>query len=580
MKYFKNNHVTSRIASDLKNNLYPYQYSLFKTLFFIICFSFVISLLLISTLYSLDKNALFYNKIGWEYLEKGNNIRAIINFKHALKKNPKFKDAIIGLGKAYLNTEAYEESLTLFNNALKIEKEDNEALNGIGFTMIGLGRYNDALKYFNRVLKNSEENLDAKHGNAYLYFLTGKIIWSKRLLKTIFLINPYHYKSLLLMAEIYSNEKRYNKAKKYIEKAININNKLPDGYIRYGKIFLNDYIRNYKPKILIQANNEFQKALSIQPDHFLANKYMGFLSLLQKNYNEAVKCFNISLSILQDNINILYNLSISHEKLNKPDTAIKYFIKALKKSSSDSILKSKFEIFLISNNYKIAHPLRVKLSNDNFDISMQKQKIHLSDEVILFLRRSILLNPLNHDSRETLKNKYLTLNFYRFYINELKDLIKQSQGTFHQNLLNAAIIKRRERLYHKVGYTNEPPPRDVPRILVLNFLPRTISDHYDAGVVLANYLTFTLQQFGRLTPIEMKKRMKMSDGLWVSEELLGNTLETISEMINKGEIEKLDYIIYGDYLEGHNHISLHLELLNFHNGVIAADFNIFEKGKD
>jgi tetratricopeptide (TPR) repeat protein len=190
-----------------------------------------------STIFSIEigqrKNAISYNKEGWEYLVRGDQFRAILSFKNALKQNPKYKEAVLGLGKAYLKTEAFYESINLFSDVLKLDKNNIEAINGLGFAMTELGKYNDALKYFNTALKISEVSMEAKYGIAYIYFLMDRNIWTKRQLADILKVNPYHYESLLLMADVKTREKRDEEAKEYVQKAIDAKDILPDGYVKY-----------------------------------------------------------------------------------------------------------------------------------------------------------------------------------------------------------------------------------------------------------------------------------------------------------------------------------------------------------
>lgn len=82
---------------------------------------------------AMAQNAISYNAKGWEYLNKGNSLKAILNFKQALKQNSRYNEAIIGLAQSYLHTEAYEEALKLFDSSLKIDGNNSSALVGMGF---------------------------------------------------------------------------------------------------------------------------------------------------------------------------------------------------------------------------------------------------------------------------------------------------------------------------------------------------------------------------------------------------------------------------------------------------------------
>ena len=120
---------------------------------------------------------------------KGETLRAIVNFKNALKQNPRYKEALIGLGKAYVSVEAYDESVKLFTDALRLDRDNLDAQTGMGFSMVGLGRYDDALKYFSAVAERSEGNLEARYGMARVYYLMDRRIWARRKLDSV-LSNP------------------------------------------------------------------------------------------------------------------------------------------------------------------------------------------------------------------------------------------------------------------------------------------------------------------------------------------------------------------------------------------------------
>lgn len=545
------------------------------------CLIITVLLCLNSTLFPEEKNAIYHNKTGWENLSKGDYFRAIISFKEALKMNPKYSKALIGLGKAYLNTEAYEESLKLFNDALNLEKENVEAVNGLAYAMIGLGRYNDALVYFDRALKISEENPAAKYGIAYVYYLMDKMLWSERKLKGILKVNPYHYQSLLLMADIKTRIGRTEEAKKYIQKAIDSKAELPDAYIKYGQVNLKDYRSTDNAEYLEEAIHEFKKALAIHPENLQANRSLGYVSLLLNDYEEAIKYFESAISAYPENSVSIYNLAIAYIKNKNNDLALNTFVKGLQISPSDSLLQARFEDFLVLNDFAMGHPLRVKFSEEHYDTAVDRIKENLSDEAKLHLLRSLLLNPVNKNARENLRDYYFTHNYYRFYINELKTLFKIYPEERYQDILNVAVIKRRDRLYQKAGYADELPPRDVPAVLVLDLWPLDeITPHLDAGTIIANYISFTMTQFGRMDTLSVKKRIEINSKLKDGKKNLSDNLKELAGLVKSNEIDELDFILFGTFRETSNVITINCELLDFHTGVIISSFNLTESGKE
>ena len=553
----------------------------YKKLISFIFFLVIFSSALFSIEFSQKKNAIFYNKEGWEYLTKGDQFRAILSFKNALKQNSKYKEAILGLAKAYLKTEAYPESINLFSDVLKLDKNNIEAVNGLGFSMTELGKYNDALNYFNTALKLSEADMEARYGISYIYYLMDKIIWAKRQLADILKVNPYHYESLLLMADIKAREKRDEEAKEYVQKAIDSKDTLPDAYIKYGQILMRDYKETQNTDYMAEAAEQFSRALAINSENLSANRSMGNLFLLQKNYEEALKYFQKSITDYPDNAISYYNMAITYADMNDQVNSVKYFLNALKISPSDSILKSRFEDFLVLSDFAEGHPLRVKFSDEHYKTAVEKLKMNLANDALMHLQRSLLLNPLNRTARENLKDIYSTLNYNELYINEIKTLFSLYPENKYQDMLKIAIINRRDRIFYKAGYSTEFPPRDVPKILLLNFYSHDpASLHPDAGEVIANQITFALSQFGRMQPVSVQKRLEIAKELKDERQFLGDNLEIIGDMTKQEKIEKPDFIVFGSFREGLNFLKTDFELMDFNNGVIINNFSISESGNE
>jgi len=527
------------------------------------------------------KNAVYFNKMGWKHLEEGNTLKAIINFKNAIQKNNHYNDALIGLGKAYLKTEAYSDALELFEKSTRIDKNNIHSINGLGFTMIGLGRYNEAIKYFNRAISLYNNDLEAHYGIARLYFDMDKKIWAKRKLKTIIRINPYHYNSLLLLAEIKNTEKRYNEAGAVIEKAINAHPERVEGYVTYGRMLFSQYMTSGSGDFLTDSINEFNNALSKEISNFNANRYMGYIALIEKDYNKALSFFLKSHETYPENLIPLYNIALTYERMGDNRKAYDYFHQASKKYLYDSILQAHFEDFLVFNEFKSGHPGRVTLSEYHLNLAKSKMKNNLPDQTVLHLRRSIMMNPMIRESRELLKDYYLANDYYNLYINEIKDLMQLYPDENYQESLSLAILKRRKRLYHTLGYSHEEPVRDVPVLLVLDFFPNgRMTPHFDAGEVISNYITFTLNQFGRMSVIGLKKRFTITRELQFENQNLEKAISHVQNLVNEGKIEKVDYILFGNYHENQHYISLNYSILNFKNGVIIGDFSATERGHD
>ena len=526
------------------------------------------------------KNAISYNMEGWSCLERGDHLRAIFSFRNALKENARYQKALVGLGYAYYEVEAYEQAVELFADSLKIDGRSHEALTGMGFSLIGLGKLNQALLYFNQAITISGEDLKAHYGIAYLYYVMGKMVWAERKIASIFKVDPYHLDSLLLMALIKEDNGRLDEARGYTEKAIGAASENPKGHVAHGRILLQEYLKKDNSAYLPEAVHSLKSALSIQPNNFWANRLMGDISLITGRYAEAVEYYRKTGDIHQ-NGTVLYNMAVAQDRAGSRDEAMKTFLRAYKLTSSDSILRSRLEEFLVLHDYKIGHPVRTMFSNDHFTVAMEKEKQNLPDEAVMYLRRVLLLNPMNREARESLMAYYDILGYHRLYIDELKDMNRLYQSDRYRDRLSAEIIKRRNKLYHREGYSTEEPPRDVPVVLVMDFYPSTgLSQHIDTGHVFAGSLTFSLGQFGRMNVMGMRTRESFVAGLKTSPSCFEESLGKINELIKSKDLKAVDYIIYGSYRENGNSVSVECNIMDFHKGVIIGTVDLSEGGRE
>ena len=524
------------------------------------------------------RNAIYYNQQGWYHLKRGDMFRAAFSFKNALNRNPKYLEAVLGLGRAYYELEAFEQAYDLYADALKMDSKSVEAHSGLGFVFTGMGDYTRALESFSRAEKISPENLTAKYGIANLYHEMGRDLWAKRKLNEVLRINPYHYDSLLLMGKIKSGENRMGEAEQYILKAIDSDDTSPVGFIRHGEVLLAEYMRNSSEASLERAVNALKKALAIQPESYMANRQMGFISYITGDYRSAVDYFTRSLNDFSGST-VLYCRAVANELAGNRDAALADFLRAMKRSPSDSILRARFENFLVLNDYKTGHPARVMFTDEYLDLARDSAKRNMPDETVLHLRRSLLMNPMNRESRERLMDYYSVLDYDRLYINELKELNRLFPAQNYRDRISVAVVRRRDRLYHREGFSREMPPRDVPAVLVLDFdSGGIIPAHPDAGKVIAGDIAFALGQFGRMSTPGIRSRAGIAAGLRTGPDFIENSLASLGERVRKGEIGKIDYIVYGSFREHHSMVRADCSILNFHKGYVISEFSISESG--
>ncbi len=526
------------------------------------------------------KNAISNNEEGWQQLKKENYQRAVFYFRDAVRQNPRYRDALLGLGKAYLELEAFEHAYDMFGKVLKIDARSVEAVVGTGKALAGMGNHAEALAEFEKARKMSEDNLEAKFGTAWIYYRMGKKIWAVRALTSILRVDPYNLDALLLMAEIKSGEKRTPEAKAFIEKALGAHHESARPHITYGEILFRDYLRTDDPDLLEEARLCLRNALALQPESYDGNRIMGHLALADKKYAEAADYFTKALGSIENGA-IRYSIAVANERAGQNDRALDEYLRAYREAPSDSIIRGRMEDFMVFNDYKFGNPTRQSLNEDEYALARDREKKNLADQAIMYLRRALLLNPMNVEAREKLIEYYGAKGLDQFAIDELKELQRLFPDGKYRDRLTVAVIKRRDELHHREGMASDDIPRDVPGVFVAAFDPGdAVPLHAEAGDVIASSLSFVLGQFGRMSPVGIRPRRAVNCGLRCSGEHLQGTMEEVEKLVKDGKFPKVDYLVYGSFRESSNYIQLECKLMDFKKGFIIGEFILSETGKE
>lgn len=520
-----------------------------------------------------QKNAIYFNKKGWESLESGNAYSAIIAFQSALAQNPKYKEALLGLGYAYIQTEGYAESVKLFDTVLKLYPKNEQALLGMAKAYTGLGRYREAMGMYETLNELSYSNNESRYGMAYLYYKMGKLLWSKRMLNRILQNDPYYYNALLLYADMKAKDKRFEDAIELVKKAIDAKETYADAFVKLAELLYLKYYYSGDKAYLNQAVDELQKALVINKTHLQANRDMGYLLYIQGDYQNAISYYEAIVTHYPHiaSNEILYNLGLMYEHKGDINQSLNYYQKAQSKDNLNSLIAMKMRQLSILEHIKIGHPVRIQSSTDDFISSQELRKKGFPDLSMLFVRLSLSLNPNNTTARQELLRIYETLAYFELYYDEIKKMHTLNPTQKTQDMMSIAVMKRRDKLFFRLGYDKEELSRDVPLVLVLNFTPDVAVPAFaDAGSVIANSINFAMAQFGRYRIFSLSQRKSITNDFPSNN--LDDILGMLSNKINSNELPPISYILYGEYTLSGRYIEVNAQLMDIKTGVVIARY--------
>ncbi|MGL4370622.1 MAG: hypothetical protein ACRCUT_13270, partial [Spirochaetota bacterium] len=218
----------------------------------------------------------------------------------------------------------------------------------------------------------------------------------------------------------------------------------------------------------------------------------------------------------------------------------------------------------------------------HYKTALLREKEHFNDDYLYHLRRSLYLNPLLRDARERILQYNRDEGFDNLYIEELKNLQKLFPNEDYGEALNVAIMKRRSRVYHLAGYSMEEPPRDVPNVVVLNFVtPGGVSQHPGTGEIIADNITFALQQFGRMrTPTVPERRELLKNIQNRPYKELDEILMELADSLQGKPDAGIDYVIYGEFHEKGQAIYIDYHIMDFKTGMVLGGDSLYDREKD
>lgn len=259
------------------------------------------------------------------YETSGKYDEAIAEYNKALEIDNNNTDIYYSLGEFYENQKKYIDALTQYKKALEIAPNNTKILNKIGLnisydrTPNGLFKiirpvYFDSYEpsyYFEKAISIDPKNTEF-HNNL-----------AKSLGNSELAVNEYQ-KSLELekdnanimikIANIKMEEKMYTEAITYFEKAISLDYKMGNNFVKLGDAYfkIKDFsnsLKNYNKgcdiQILdscikagnIRMINNYEKELEITPNNYKILFEMAKIKTNQKDYEDSIKYFQKAISI-------------------------------------------------------------------------------------------------------------------------------------------------------------------------------------------------------------------------------------------------------------------------------------------
>ena len=182
-----------------------------------------------------NKNALIYKYLGKIYEQKRDYKKAIFHYDKSVKINSLDKDVWPRLGFCQLNINLLEDALVSFEKANQITPMNNDIYTGWGMTYMQMKKYALAKDKFNTAAKINKYNFSAILLSAVMETRLGEYKIAEEKLSFLVKTAPnessfYEYANLLTKTE------KYDKARIYAQKVIDLNSKMLPAYLLLAEI--------------------------------------------------------------------------------------------------------------------------------------------------------------------------------------------------------------------------------------------------------------------------------------------------------------------------------------------------------
>ncbi len=177
----------------------------------------------------------FYNELGMEYANMGNDAGAEAAYREALKINPDAIGIYYNLGNLYKKMGDKESSLAMYKTANGINAKSVQYYYEIGSQFKAAGRYVEAMALFKKALEFDQNNLIVCSELASTYILVGRYKDAIALFKKVLVIKQDFALAYNNLAVAYYYAKQYDLAVENCDKAIGLGYQVEPKFIELLK---------------------------------------------------------------------------------------------------------------------------------------------------------------------------------------------------------------------------------------------------------------------------------------------------------------------------------------------------------
>lgn len=282
----------------------------------------------------------------------------------AIEINP-FVEGIYELrGLCKIQLKRYDEAVADYDNALNFNPDNQSVLHNRMLCRIEQKNYSLAGLEVDSLISRWGDNARYYAIKAEICFLSGDTVGGINALDRSLELDEYNGPAWSTKAQIAMSHKEWKEGNEYLTKAIHY---LP----KYVPLYLNRAICRYNINKLRECLEDYDMALTLDPNSFFAHYNRGLLRAQVGDNNRAITDFNFILKTEPDNLVALVNRAILLEKTGDLRGAVRDY---------STVIKQYPEFWLgLQNRANCYRRLgdNAKAERDEFTLLKSQQEKHL-----------------------------------------------------------------------------------------------------------------------------------------------------------------------------------------------------------
>jgi tetratricopeptide (TPR) repeat protein len=310
-----------------------------------------------------------YYNLGIIYFNNRDYDNAIRQFDVIISSLPNFEKPYFGRGLIYLRKEQYEKAMADFTKVTKFNPNDYKPYYYLGVANIQRKKFSEAKKNLDKSIELNPDYANSYYQLGNLHFLANNYRPAIPQYKKALEIDPENYEAHQRLGESYYRVNTYYSAYSEFKKILAAYPNDPEANFMLG-------ITAYKQAVLGELIEAFLEMFdpSVAAEQRERNKMSGSTRERREVYKEMAASFRRAQNSRQGFLEATFNLALTYDEMEKLDSALAYYSKALqiqpdlirahikkakvleRMGQKDAALAIYKQVVYIEPGYFVAHP--------------------------------------------------------------------------------------------------------------------------------------------------------------------------------------------------------------------------------